>query len=192
MIIEYGKGFKITETMSNWCDLCYIYVLVEVVEDGRYWLTATAEADEPSIFENRPFYKFANAQEQACYAYFISNKERDIKVDVNQYQGRMGMYFKARAIPDGPDDESNTLVAEIEQGSIMIISGVDRQAYGYGTGQYYLCFYGYEPSSLKILITEATFENVMDLQDNIMMNFNVIFEEASVFQYSNNDLAQRS
>lgn len=38
--VSNGVGFKFSEKDHNWCVKCYIYVIVNIVEEGRYYITS--------------------------------------------------------------------------------------------------------------------------------------------------------
>ena len=44
MITEFGKAIKFTEKSQNWCFKCWVYLLVDIYDEQRYYLTGVASA----------------------------------------------------------------------------------------------------------------------------------------------------
>jgi hypothetical protein len=48
-ILTNGVGFAFTEGDYGWCTSCYIYLLLDVINDGRYYVTFTASARNTNL-----------------------------------------------------------------------------------------------------------------------------------------------
>jgi len=42
-LLSNGVGFTFTENDYGWCTSCYVYLLVDVINDGRYYATITSK-----------------------------------------------------------------------------------------------------------------------------------------------------
>ena len=49
--MDNGKMYRFTETDANWCTRCFIYLLLDIEEGGRYYITGRASSRN-AIFAN--------------------------------------------------------------------------------------------------------------------------------------------
>ena len=59
-IIDTGKVFRFTSYDSGWCTKCYVYLILDVVDIGRYYITATARARNPQLVMTKTYTAVAN------------------------------------------------------------------------------------------------------------------------------------
>jgi len=51
-LMTNGVGYYFTDDDYNWCTRCFVYYYVEVLNPGRYYVTGTATARNPTIAAN--------------------------------------------------------------------------------------------------------------------------------------------
>lgn len=39
-LVDNGVGFKFSELDHNWCVKCYIYIIINIKDEGRYYITS--------------------------------------------------------------------------------------------------------------------------------------------------------
>lgn len=66
-LISNGVGYYITESDFGWCTKCIIYFYAEVINPGRYYVTAKASARNPVISKDKVAEKFVNNRQQDCF-----------------------------------------------------------------------------------------------------------------------------
>ena len=66
-LLSNGVGYYFTENDYGWCTRCFIYFYVEVMNPGRYYVTAKATARNPVIPTEKTSEKFVNARQQDCF-----------------------------------------------------------------------------------------------------------------------------
>ena len=58
-----GKIFKFTNSDSGWCTKCAVYLLLDVTDIGRYYVTATARARNPVLGNGKSSLAAANLRQ---------------------------------------------------------------------------------------------------------------------------------
>lgn len=48
-ILSKGVGYIFTENDYGWCTGCYIYILADILKEGRYYVTFTATPRSSTI-----------------------------------------------------------------------------------------------------------------------------------------------
>lgn len=61
-ILSNGVGFYFTENDYGWCTKCFVYLYADLINDGRYYVTATASARNPIISASKGYDKFVNVK----------------------------------------------------------------------------------------------------------------------------------
>lgn len=70
-ILTKGVGFSFTENDFGWCTGCYIYLLVDVIKEGRYYITFTPSPRHRTISTVRTTDMMVNMRQQECFLYFV-------------------------------------------------------------------------------------------------------------------------
>jgi hypothetical protein len=75
-------GLKFTSNDYNFCTQCYVYFLVDVVNSGNYYVTATSSARNNQLTEGTAVDKVINSKQSECFQYYISKATDDVVITV--------------------------------------------------------------------------------------------------------------
>jgi hypothetical protein len=101
-LVDNGVGFKFSELDANWCVKCYIYIILNIQEESRYYITSMGKSENPDLSESIPTNIMVNPFTQECYSYFVLRTKQDVMWTVEGYTGHADMYISARDVPDSP------------------------------------------------------------------------------------------
>jgi hypothetical protein len=73
-------GYYFTESDVGWCTNCYVYLMLDVINGAKYYLTATPTNRNPTIVANLPQNVIVNALQQECLQYYVSGATNDLLV----------------------------------------------------------------------------------------------------------------
>lgn len=75
---DKGLNFLMTEQDANWCTECYVYVIVNMIEDRRIYVTASTKTSNEGIqLLDVNHYMLANTGTVECEAYSIKGSTYD-------------------------------------------------------------------------------------------------------------------
>jgi hypothetical protein len=164
-LLSEGLAVKFGESHPSWCVQCFVYAILNVVEEGRYYVTAEARHGNDALSATLPSEIMVNPFQQECFSYFVLKTQFDVRFDIDGYAGHADVYVAPRDKPAGPSSDRIRLRAAHGASRAVVISAVDRQALGYSTGAYHLCFYAYSPFSARVSSTEEKYGKRHDAAD---------------------------
>ncbi len=101
----------------------------------------------------------------------------------------MEVYLKARDMPSSHTDSSINFKAEIDQANdIVLTDDLRKYVVQKNTGLYYICFYAYEASSLKLWINEYEFLDSFEIPDSTRFNMPIFAQKTFTLLYTNPNL----
>ena len=68
----------LTEKDYEWCRKCYVYVIVNIYEEMRYYVTSIARRENDPLNEALATEIMVNPFQQECYEYFILRTKEDV------------------------------------------------------------------------------------------------------------------
>ena len=72
LILPKGKSYKLNKKSRDWCTLCFVNIIVNVRDPGRYYLKGQAEGNNEVVYAQRKkLYFMIKTNEQVCYSYFV-------------------------------------------------------------------------------------------------------------------------
>jgi hypothetical protein len=119
-VTSTGSAIKFSDNELNWCRNCDIYVILNVYEEDRYYITSIGRVDNDELSNDIPQDIFINQFAQQCYQYFVERTKFDTRIEVEGYSGHADAYVSAKTVPSGPD--SDTVDVRVAQGSNRAIS----------------------------------------------------------------------
>ena len=164
-LLSEGVALKFGEESPNWCVQCFVYAILNVREEGRYYVTSEARHGNEPLSATLPSEIMVNAFRQECYSYFVLKTQYDVRFDVDAYAGHADVYIAPRDKPAGPNSDRIRLRAAHGASRSIILSAVDRAALGYSTGAYHVCFYAYSPFSARVSSIEWRYMSRYEVQD---------------------------
>lgn len=164
-ILDNGIGIKFGKGDFAWCVQCYVYVILNVYDEQRYYVTSNAVREADPFTEKVDLEVMVNPFQQQCWQYFVLRNREDLRVDITGYVGTADIYLSARDAPTDPLDTRIVLRAAPGQDRAVILSVADREYFGYRTGIYFLCFYAHTPYSALIHANEAKMDDRFDYDD---------------------------
>ena len=92
-MLEEGIAIRFSDKDINWCRKCYIYLLVNVEVEQRYYVTSMAYMESPVINSKVPLEITVNPFQMNCYYYFVLRVLRDVVFSIKEYTGHSDMYI---------------------------------------------------------------------------------------------------
>jgi hypothetical protein len=77
-ILSNGVGYSFTENDNGWCTGCYVYLLVDVIEGGRYYISFLPTPRDRTLRTIKSTDIMINARQQECGLYFIQSANNDV------------------------------------------------------------------------------------------------------------------
>ena len=96
-------------------------------------------------------------------------------------------------IPSGSSDSNNVkLVAERYPWISMIATSQDRARYGYTTGLYYICMYGYIDTSAQLVVSETNYNYRYDAVDDMLYTLRLENSSYIYYRYTTTEFTMRT
>ena len=145
-IVDDGITIKFAKADFNWCVKCWVYVIINVYHEQRYYVTAKAFSSRETFMDKIvPVDVVVNPFQQECYGYQIQSKKRDCVFSVTEYSGHADAYVTSIAKATGPDDPFIYFKDAHGPKRRVVIDANLRSQYGTMTGNHYICFYATTP-----------------------------------------------
>lgn len=96
-------GLKFGEKDYQWCTNCFIYAIVNIEIEDRYYLTSVARAQNDAFTTTLPSTIMVNPFQQDCFEYFVLKTLEDVRIDVDGFNGQADLYIVPWITPTGPD-----------------------------------------------------------------------------------------
>jgi hypothetical protein len=187
-IVSNGVAIKFTEKDYSWCRKCYVYVILNIYTENRYYITSIARRENDQLTETLPTEIMVNPFQQECFEYFVLRSKEDVKFSIVGYTGHADAYVQPRDVPLSPSSNKIILRASHGPNKAIIVKAADRQIAGYTTGTYNLCFYAYSPFSAHITSLEADFKGIYDFEDGQIITQRVSTGGFVQGRYTNSEL----
>ena len=82
-----GQTLRLSENGEDWCTDCWITLLVDVTDPGKYSIIAKSNVGIQQLQAERPFDDVAFIGDKVCYKYNVQSAESDLVLRVKQYSG---------------------------------------------------------------------------------------------------------
>jgi hypothetical protein len=142
-IVQNGIAIKFTEKDYQWCRKCYVYVILNVYEEMRYYITSIPRRENDPLTEKISTQIMVNPFQQECFEYFVLRTKEDVRFTIEGYTGHADMYILPRDIPESPASTRITLRGAHGPSKALVLKTYDRILTSFSTGTYNLCFYAY-------------------------------------------------
>jgi len=76
-VTDDGLSVFLTDTDTRWCTECYVYLIVNMVEDRRVYIKATAMTNNSGILKDLDNHLLANVGQIECQPYSIGGSTYD-------------------------------------------------------------------------------------------------------------------
>jgi len=128
-ITDSGLSVMLTKDDTRWCVDCYIYLIVNMIEDRRIYVTAEATTGNKSIIEKIDNYLLANEGKIECKSYSIGSTESDTLFSVTNFQGDADFFLAKRTKPSSISSSSVVLVTKesAQAKQVLIVNAADRE-----------------------------------------------------------------
>lgn len=108
-ITDKGLSVLMTSSDTRWCTNCYVYLIVNMVEDRRVSVTATAMTSNPGLVSDIDNHLLANEGQFECETYSIGGSANDAMFTLNNFQGNADIFLAKRNQPDSPSNSNIVL-----------------------------------------------------------------------------------
>lgn len=125
-----GKGIKFSENEENWCVNCPVYVILNVYEEDRYYVTSIGRVENDELSNTLPQDIFVNQFEQQCFLYFVERTKYDARFDIEGYSGHADVYLSAKTLPSGPDSTTVDIRAAHGANRAITLAAAARASFG--------------------------------------------------------------
>jgi len=85
-----------TSADTRWCTNCYVYLIVNMVEDRRVYVTAASKASNSGLVQEIDNHLLANEGQFECEGYSVGGSALDTMFILENYQGTADMYLAKR------------------------------------------------------------------------------------------------
>lgn len=87
LVLEDGVAMRLSKKDVNWCSKCYVYILINVETEQRYYLTTKALTSEPKLTSAVPLEITVNPFQMECLEYFVQNSKRTLELNIVESAG---------------------------------------------------------------------------------------------------------
>lgn len=123
-----------------WCTRCTIYVVVNMIEDRRVYITSAAGPIDVNLAASLPRRLLANEGKTECLSYSINEKNFNQVYHLNFFQGAADIFMARRTRPSSKNSAAVKLLSEsMYPQQAFIITYDDRVSWGSELGTYFLC-----------------------------------------------------
>lgn len=112
----------------------------------------------------------------------------DVRFTIEGYSGHADVYISPRDVPSGPNSSRVKMRANQGPQRSIVLTIAEREAAGFSTGTYNLCFYAYTPFSGLVTTIEYDFKGKYDIADGRMQTISVEANDYIQGRYSNTEL----
>ena len=131
-ITDSGLSVLLTEDDTRWCTDCYIYLIVNMIEDKRIYVTAEASSANKSLIQTIDNFLLVNESDMQCRSFSIGSSEVDTLFSVTNFQGCADFFLAKRTEPSSM--QSSSVVMTTKESSpakqVLIAKAVDRDYWG--------------------------------------------------------------
>jgi hypothetical protein len=71
--VTNGKAFKFTDRNDGWCTRCLLYLMVSVMDEGKYFIEPLAYSNKAQITENESTRMVVDQDETECLEYTVQS-----------------------------------------------------------------------------------------------------------------------
>lgn len=83
-----GQVLRLSESSGrDWCNDCWITILVDVTELGKYSIVAKSNVGIMQLQPDTKVDDVAFFGDKTCYKYYVQNTDTDLVLKVQQYSG---------------------------------------------------------------------------------------------------------
>lgn len=140
------------KNLEDWCTDCYVTILVDVVDEGRYEVMARSNLGVSNLWEGKKVDDLVYHNSQVCYIYNIRDASKDIQIRTTEYSGIVSILVNPKVAPESYQNATYKTVSS--SSNILTVSARERQADGNATGQYYICVFGHITATYSIQVDE--------------------------------------
>ena len=112
-ITDLGLSVLMTSKDIRWCTNCYVYLIVNMIEDRRIYVTAEAKTSNDGILEGIDSYLLANEGSIECLSYSIGSSKDDALFHFYNFQGGADFFLAKRTEPTSADSSAVVLKTKI-------------------------------------------------------------------------------
>ena len=165
-VVDNGMGVKFTQKDIGWCTKCWIYFVVNVYKDERYYVTTQADYQTQEVTKLSSKEVIINPFQQECFKYIAMRKARDVVFWIQEYSGHADTYLAIIEEAKGPTDKL-VLFRDIHGPNRQIVLERNiRDWFGAITGNWYLCFYARSPFSASVRVDEIDYAGTFEFEEN--------------------------
>ena len=112
-VTDLGLSVIMTTKDTRWCTNCYVFLIVNMIEDRRIYVTAEAKTTNDGILEGINSYLLANEGSIECLSYSIGSSKDDALFHFYNFQGGADFFLAKRSEPSSIDSSSVVLRTRI-------------------------------------------------------------------------------
>ena len=86
-ITDSGLSVILTSDDTRWCVDCYVYLIVNMIEDKRIYVTSEAFSANKSLIDTIDNFFLVNENDIQCSSFSIGSSEVDTLFSVTNFQG---------------------------------------------------------------------------------------------------------
>ena len=192
-ITDAGLSVLLTSDNTRWCVDCYVYLIVNMIDDKRIYVTSEATSSNKSLIQTIDNYLLVNEADIQCRSFSIGSSEVDTLFSVTNFQGVADLFLAKRTEPSNTQSSSVVMVTkETEQAKqVLIAKATDREYWSAQLGIYYICAQAYDALSSNIQVTEGRYNGQLTGEFNTLYNFFLATKAVQQFLLETNDLTSQ-
>ena len=152
-ILKDGVSVKLSSNDYQWCVNCWVYFIVNVIDDRRVYATARSFSRTLNLRSDVNTQLLINEGQTECFAFSVGSMNDDLVCQVNNFQGNADLFLGRRTEPTSISSSSVRLIGAKQHPQSSLIAKVrDRSTWQADVGTYYLCFRAYSAVSAQVII----------------------------------------
>jgi hypothetical protein len=105
-VTRNGVAIKFGQQDANWCVNCFIYLIANIKDDQRYYVTSQARQINDALVKLISTNVMVNPFQQECFQYFVLGSKNDVRFEFFSYTGQFDTYITARDLPANPSSKN--------------------------------------------------------------------------------------
>ena len=111
-ITDAGLSVLLTSDNTRWCVDCYVYLIVNMIEDKRIYVMSEATSANKSLIQTINNYLLVNEADIQCRSFSIGSSEVDTLFSVTNFQGVADLFLAKRTEPSSVQSSSVVMVTK--------------------------------------------------------------------------------
>ena len=181
-LLDTGISVMMNNKDYNWCTNCNLYLIVNMIDDKRVYVTGSATSISSSLSNTLKRYFMVNDGKTECLSYSIASTENDQVYTVKNFQGAADIFVARKNEPATKSSSSVRLLSEnLYPSQSFIVTIADRDYWGGEYGNFFLCAQAYDAYSAYASVHDAVFNGIYNADK--FVEYNMLLHTRSGLQF---------